>query len=148
MTALLNRLLLFFATCSVVRTQTMGRSPNDTTNAAQRPNRFSRIEIAIMVAIAVLLVASARPMLHRLRESAQQKGVLNNLHAISAASENYFLESGLTSVSSSELVGTHSSQYIRQLLRAADESYCPIIVKGEPLTATGIAGARTITFSN
>lgn len=126
----------------------MQRSQNNSGDAAHRRLGFSPIEIAIVVAIVAVLIALSRPAYQRLRVSAEQNAVLNNLHQLNSASENYFLETGLTSVQSAELIGTNSTQYIRQLQRVADESYSPVITKGEPITAAGIAGQRTITFSN
>jgi hypothetical protein len=72
--------------------------------------------------------------------------VTNNLRLLATAADQYFLDHGGTSVSLVDLVGTNSTQYIKTFPTVAGETYSPVIVKGQPVTAAGIAGARTITY--
>jgi type IV pilus assembly protein PilA len=109
---------------------------------------FTLVEIMIVVVIIGLLAAMAIPAFQKVRASSQDKAVLNNLRQLSSAADQYFLEKGATSVSSSELVGTNSSQYIKQIQTVANEGYTSTISQGLGVTASGVAGARTITFTN
>ncbi len=60
----------------------------------------------------------------------------------------YFLETGATTVSSSEIVGSNSTQYVKAIATVAKEGYGANLTQGQPVTATGVAGVRTITYNN
>jgi len=109
---------------------------------------FTLVEIMIVVVIIGLLAAMAIPAFQKVRASSQDKAVLNNLRQLSSAADQYFLEKGATSVNSTELVGTNSSQYIKQIQTVANETYTGTISQGTGVSAAGVAGARTITFTN
>ncbi|MBI5426622.1 MAG: prepilin-type N-terminal cleavage/methylation domain-containing protein [Opitutae bacterium] len=116
------------------------------------PNRsnqgFTLVEIMIVVVIIGLLAAMAIPAFQKVRASSQDKAVTNNLRQLSAAADQYFLEKGYSTVLSDDLVGTNSTQYIKAVAPAANESYPGGLTQGVALTATGIAGQRTVTYSN
>jgi type IV pilus assembly protein PilA len=114
------------------------------------PNRkgFTLVEIMIVVVIIGLLAAMAIPAFQKVRASSQDKAVLNNLRQLSSAADQYFLEKGASSVNSTDLVGTNSSQYIKQVQTVAAETYTGVINQGQGVSAAGVAGARTITFTN
>lgn len=109
---------------------------------------FTLVEIMIVVVIIGLLAAMAIPAFQKVRASSQDKAVTNNLRQLSAAADQYFLESGNTSVESDELVGTNSTQYVKVINTVANEEYVTDINQGGAVTATGVAGLRTITYSN
>ncbi len=109
---------------------------------------FTLVEIMIVVVIIGLLAAMAIPAFQKVRASSQDKTVLNNLRQLSSAADQYFLEQGVTSVNSTDLVGTNTTQYIKQIQTVAQETYTASIVQGAGLTAAGIAGSRTVTFAN
>lgn len=102
----------------------------------------------IVVVIIGLLAAMAIPAFQKVRASSQDKAVLNNLRQLSAAADQYFLEAGLSQVGSSVLVGTESSQYIKQVQTVAGETYSATVDQGAGVTAFNVAGARTITYTN
>jgi len=108
---------------------------------------FTLVEIMIVVVIIGLLAAMAIPAFQKVRASSQDKAVTNNLRQLSAAADQYFLEAGVSSVASASLVGTGSTQYIKNITPVAGETYSDIH-QGSAVTATGVAGARTITYSN
>tara|TARA_R110002111_G_scaffold173536_1_gene239147 strand:+ start:1054 stop:1407 length:354 start_codon:yes stop_codon:yes gene_type:complete len=108
---------------------------------------FTLVEIMIVVVIIGLLAAMAIPAFQKVRASSQDKAVSNNLRQLSSAADQYFLENGVSAVGSSLLVGTNSSQYIKQVQTVAQESYSDL-QQGSAVTASGVAGARSITYSN
>jgi type IV pilus assembly protein PilA len=109
---------------------------------------FTLVEIMIVVVIIGLLAAMAIPAFQKVRASSQDKAVTNNLRQLSAAADQYFLEQGVSSVASTSLVGTNSSQYIKAVAPVAGETYSTEVLQGSAVTAFNVAGARTITYSN
>lgn len=114
----------------------------------QSKKGFTLVEIMIVVVIIGLLAAMAIPAFQKVRASSQDKAVTNNLRQLSAAADQYFLEKGYSTVLSDELVGTNSTQYIKAVAAAANETYPTGVTQGVALTATGVAGQRTVTYSN
>jgi len=105
---------------------------------------FTLVEIMIVVVIIGLLAAMAIPAFQKVRDSSQDKAVLNNMRQISSAADQYYLEFGTGTVLLSSLVG--SSAYIKALNTVANESYPIGLRQGNPIIVTGIAGARTLTY--
>ena len=109
---------------------------------------FTLVEIMIVVVIIGLLAAMAIPAFQKVRASSQDKAVLNNLRQLGSAADQYFLENGVSTVTSVDLVGTNSSQYVKAVNAVANETYVSTLSQGSAVTATGVAGARTITYNN
>lgn len=109
---------------------------------------FTLVEIMIVVVIIGLLAAMAIPAFQKVRASSQDKAVLNNLRQLGSAADQYFLEHGSSQVTSAVLVGTNSSQYIKQIQTVAGETYDATITQGGGVSAAGVAAARTITYTN
>ena len=84
---------------------------------------FTLVEIMIVVVIIGLLAAMAIPAFQKVRKTSQDKTILNNLRQLSAAAQQYFLEQGVTSVTSANLVGTETNKYIKSVLTVRGESY-------------------------
>jgi type IV pilus assembly protein PilA len=59
---------------------------------------FTLVEIMIVVVIIGLLAAMAIPAFQKVRSNAQNKAVTNNLRQLSSAADQYYLESGNTTV--------------------------------------------------
>ena len=59
---------------------------------------FTLVEIMIVVVIIGLLAAMAIPAFQKVRQASQDKAVLNNARQLSAASDQYFLENGVSTV--------------------------------------------------
>ncbi|MBI2516138.1 MAG: hypothetical protein HYV95_04415 [Opitutae bacterium] len=71
--------------------------------------------------------------------------MLNNARQLSAASDQYFLENGVSSVISANLVG--ATNYVKAVNTVAGETYPAGYTQGETVTILGVAGARTITYA-
>lgn len=109
---------------------------------------FTLVEIMIVVVIVALLAAIAVPTFIKIRSTSQDKAIVNNLRQVLFAADQYFLESGKTTVALSELVGPGSTQYIKVIQTVAQEVYSINITQAVPVTASGVAGRRTITYTN
>ncbi len=106
---------------------------------------FTLVEIMIVVVIIGLLAAMAIPAFQKVRQSSQDKAVMNNARQLAAAADQYFLENGVSSVTQSSLVG--STNYVKALNTVANETYPSGFTQGITLTVSGIAGARTVTYA-
>jgi len=106
---------------------------------------FTLVEIMIVVVIIGLLAAMAIPAFQKVRQSSQDKAVLNNARQLSAAADQFYLEKGVSSAASTDLVGT--TNYVKSLNTVASETYPTGFTQGEPITVKGIAGARTVTYA-
>jgi type IV pilus assembly protein PilA len=91
---------------------------------------FTLVEIMSVVVIIGLLAAMAIPAFQKVRKTSQDKTILNNLRQLSAAAQQYFLEKGVTSVTSANLVGTDTDKYIKSINTVRAEAY------PSPLNAT------------
>ena len=106
---------------------------------------FTLVEIMIVVVIIGLLAAMAIPAFQKVRQSSQDKAVLNNARQLSAAADQYFLENGVSTVASADLVG--SDKYVKAVNTVAGETYPAGFSQGTTITIGGIAGVRTVTYS-
>jgi len=106
---------------------------------------FTLVEIMIVVVIIGLLASMAIPAFQKVRTSSQDKAVLNNARQLSAASDQYYLKNGVSSVVLSDLLGPTS--YIKALNSVAKETYPESFTQGTTITITSVAGSRTITYS-
>lgn len=106
---------------------------------------FTLVEIMIVVVIIGLLAAMAIPAFQKVRQSSQDKAVLNNARQLSAAADQYFLENGVSTVASGDLVG--SDKYVKAINTVAQETYPANYTQGITITVAGIAGVRTITYA-
>jgi len=106
---------------------------------------FTLVEIMIVVVIIGLLAAMAIPAFQKVRTSSQDKAVLNNARQLSAASDQYYLENGVSSVTQGALIGP--TNYIKTLNLVASETYPAGFTQGQTITISGVAGQRTITYA-
>jgi type IV pilus assembly protein PilA len=105
---------------------------------------FTLVEIMIVVVIIGLLATMAIPAFQRVTIASQDKAVLNNARQLSAAADQYFLESGVSTVSLGDLVGP--TTYVKALNTIASESYPLDFTQATTVTVNGVAGTRTITY--
>jgi len=112
--------------------------------SAQARKGFTLVEIMIVVVIIGLLASMAIPAFQRVTINSQDKAVLNNARQLAAASDQYFMETGASTVTLSDLVGP--TTYIKALNTVASESYPSVYTQATTITITGISGSRTITY--
>lgn len=74
-----------------------------------------------------LMAAMAIPAFQKVRASSQEKTVLNNLRQLSAAADQYYLETGKVSATYEDLVGP--DKYIRQLQAIGGEDYRTLVFR-------------------
>ncbi len=106
---------------------------------------FTLVEIMIVVVIIGLLAAMAIPAFQKVRQSSQDKTILNNARQLAAAADQYYLENGVSSVAQTSLVG--ASNYVKALNLVANETYPTNFTQGTTITVAGVAGARTVTYA-
>ncbi len=106
---------------------------------------FTLVEIMIVVVIIGLLAAMAIPAFQKVRQSSQDKAVLNNARQLSAGADQYFLENGVSTVASADLVG--AAAYVKAVNTVAGEAYPQHYTQGVAITISSIAGSRTITYA-
>jgi len=110
-----------------------------------RNKGFTLVEIMIVVVIIGLLASMAIPAFQKVRINSQDKAVLNNARQLSAASDQYYLENGVSTVTLLDLLGPTS--YIKALNSVAAEVYPGAFTQGTTITINSVAGTRTITYS-
>jgi len=109
---------------------------------------FTLVEIMIVVVIIGLLAAMAIPAFTKVRKTSQNKTVLNNLRQLYAAAQQYFLENGVDTVNSDQLVGNTTDFYIKSIQTVASEAYPTAIdATDTEIEATNVRGADTVTYT-
>ena len=106
---------------------------------------FTLVEIMIVVVIIGLLAAMAIPAFQKVRQSSQDKAVLNNARQLSAAADQFYLENCDCTVASPDLVG--ATNYVKVVNTVASETYPANLTQGITITIAVIAGVRTVTYS-
>jgi type IV pilus assembly protein PilA len=109
---------------------------------------FTLVEIMIVVVIIGLLAAMAIPAFAKVRQQSRAKAITNNLRQIASAAQQYMLEKGSASCGYSDLVGTGTDNYLRQVSQVADEVYSTITVaQTQTQVSVGSTTVGTITYN-
>ena len=105
---------------------------------------FTLVEIMIVVVIIGLLAAMAIPAFQKVRETSQQKAVLNNLRQFASAAQQRMLAEGDTNVEYTEIVGT--GLYLNTIVPVAGESYTALTVGTATTSLTLVVAGNTVTY--
>ena len=105
---------------------------------------FTLVEIMIVVVIIGLLAAMAVPAFQKVRTTSQEKTIKNNLRQLASGADQHFLENGVTTVTSSALLGTDA--YIKAMDQVAGETYPSPITSTQTSLTTGGTPVVTIAF--
>ena len=105
---------------------------------------FTLVEIMIVVVIIGLLAAMAVPAFQKVRTTSQEKAILNNLRQLASGADQHFLENGVTTVTSSALLGTDA--YIKAMDQVASETYPSPITSTQTSLTTGGTPVVSIAF--
>jgi type IV pilus assembly protein PilA len=109
---------------------------------------FTLVEIMIVVVIIGLLAAMAIPAFSKVRSQSRIKAVTNNLRQISTAAQQYFLDKGVTTAGYTDLVGTGTDNYIRNVSPVAGESYSSLTVnQSDTQISISNAAFGTVTYN-
>lgn len=93
-----------------------------------------------------LLAAMAIPAFEKVRASSQEKAVLNNLRQLAAAADQYYLETGKSSVKYDDLVG--DDKYVKRVQPIAGENYRLLkFEQGTPLVLFVPGLRKTVRYS-
>ena len=102
----------------------------------------------IVVVLIGLLAAMAIPAFSKVRASALQRAITNNLRQIASAAEQYMLEQGVSSVAESSLVGTASTSYIRPVAIVNGETYSGLTINATTTQiSTSESDSTVVTFN-
>jgi type IV pilus assembly protein PilA len=105
---------------------------------------FTLVEIMIAVVLIGLLASMAVPAYKKIRDSTQDKAIINNARQLAAAFDQYTMETGRSSALVDALIGPTS--YIKSLDTIAGETYPTVITANQAITILGVASQRTITY--
>lgn len=83
----------------------------------------------VTFAMVPLMAAMAIPAFQKVRVASQQKAIENNLRQLDAAAEQFMLETGRSSASYADLVGTGDHHYIRELRPISGENYTDLVIR-------------------
>ncbi len=89
---------------------------------------FTLVEIMVVVVIIGLLATIALPAFRKVHVNSQRNAIINNLRQLSNAGQQYLIETGQTSVTTADLVGTTPDKYIKLLSPVAQENYDAIVI--------------------
>jgi type IV pilus assembly protein PilA len=118
---------------------------------AIRSNKgFTLVEIMIVVVIIGLLAAMAIPAFQKVRRDSVKKTMINDARIVANAAQQYFMDKGISSVSTGVLVGGATSNYVKALSRGNTFT-------GDPMTGdsgftfsitNNLVGTAAMTFDN
>ena len=80
----------------------------------------------------------------KVRETSQEKTIINNLRQLASAADQYILETGKDSVQVNELIG--SNAYLRELTVVDRETYPTFITRSDTDIVATLSGGSVIAI--
>jgi type IV pilus assembly protein PilA len=115
-------------------------------NTLQGPSRGSALGAIVLLLVLIGTIAALFVVISRKVIAIHHDTIVrSNARQLSAAADEYFKESGATTVAYSSLVG--ATNYIKAVTPISGETYPSYYTKGVTLTITGVAGTRTLTYA-
>jgi type IV pilus assembly protein PilA len=105
------------------------------------------IWVIVVAVVFCVLAAIGWTKFQAIRARSQDMAVAGNLRHLVQGAEQYFTDHSVSSITFKGLVGTNPSQYVKTFTTVAQETYSAVILQATAVTASGIAGARTITYA-
>lgn len=99
---------------------------------------FTLVEIMIVVVIIGLLAAMAVPAFQKVRQTAQDKAITNNLRQFASAAQQYMLDAGVASVAYTDIVGAGLHISTINSVRSEDYSGLTIDTASTMITLDGV----------
>jgi type IV pilus assembly protein PilA len=94
-----------------------------------RRQGFTLVEIMIVVVIIGLLAAMAIPAFQKVRATSRAKTIENNIRQVASGADQYFVETGLSTVAVASLIGP--TNYIKNPIESvAQETYPTTVTTG------------------
>ena len=91
-----------------------------------------------------LMSAMAIPAFQKVRETSQEKTIINNLRMLASAADQYFLETGKDSVQVQKLIGPNS--YVKEIYVVDDETYPTFITTSDTEIAATLSDGSVIAI--
>ena len=109
---------------------------------------FTLVEIMIVVVIIGLLAAMAIPAFAKVRQQSRLKAVTNNLRVLGSSAQQFMSEKVTTQAAYTDLVGTGTDNYVRNISPVAGEIYSGLTI-AQTTTQISISSAAfgTVTFN-
>jgi type IV pilus assembly protein PilA len=101
---------------------------------------FTLVEIMIVVVIIGLLAAMAIPAFQKVRQSSQEKTLVNDARQIASAAAQYFLENGATNVPITKLINT--------ITTGSEQGYIKKLGSGNSIVETTVEQGANFTLIN
>ena len=93
----------------------------------------------------LIFSAMAIPAFSKVRDSSQEKAIINNMRQLSAAADQFCLEQGKTVATFNDLVGTGPEKYIREIYPVNGETYPTVFRMEEPIVVT-LKDGKTLRY--